>query len=105
MLGLRLFSIFALLLASLFIQKSFDTDSLLAATEQVSAARKHPQIQVVGLTKVIVPKHKSQKIFFIISDVTILSENFAAFSENFSGFESFFPKPTFENPSRAPPVV
>lgn len=105
MLGLRLFSFFTLLLASLFIQKSFDVESLLASTEQVTSAQKNPHFQVVGAVKLVAPKHKSHKSFFLLSHVSIHPEKFAGFAENFSGFEAFFPKPTFENPSRAPPVV
>lgn len=105
MLGLRFFSLFTLILASLFIQKSFDIDGLLSSTEQVTSAKKESHLQVVGVVKIIAPKHKSQKSFFILSDLKISSQKFSIFVENFSGFETFFPKPTFENPSRAPPVA
>lgn len=105
MLGLRLFTFFTLILASLFIQKSFDADELLVSSEQVTSAKKESHLQIVGVVKIIAPKHKSQKSFFILSGLKITSQKFSDFVENFSGFETFFPKPIFENPSRAPPVA
>ena len=103
MLGFRFFSIFSLLLASLFIQKSFDVSTILVAHEQLSGAEKLPVIQLVKVTK-IVSKHKSHKTFFIPVSVFGLSEEFQVSSQKISSIVSFIPKPSFENPTRAPPV-
>lgn len=104
MLGLRLFSIFSLLLASLFIQKSIDVFPLLIAEDAVRSTEKVPHIQVGEPTKITIKK-KSYKTFFLASAAYFTGDCFSKVQENLSGFFVFYPKPSIENPSRAPPVV
>ena len=102
--GIRFFSIFALILASLFIQKSFDVSSLLEVEESISPAGKLPAFQLsVDIVKVT-PKQKSQKTFFIPFKTANFTQDLLDFTEKFCSSSSYFPKPSFENPSRAPPV-
>jgi hypothetical protein len=102
--GIRFFSIFALILASLFIQKSFDVSFLLEGEESISSANKLPSIQLSVDVAKVTPKQKSQKTFFIPFKTADFAQDLLNFSEKFCSSSSYFPKPSFENPSRAPPV-
>ena len=104
MLGLRFFSILTLLLASLFIQKSFDVSPFLYADEEVRSTEKLPLIQTSELVKLAIKK-KSPHTLFIAPAFLFSGQKTLTSTQNISGFFVYFPKPTFENPSRAPPVV
>jgi len=102
--GLRFFSIFTFLFLSLFIQKTCDVSSILETAETISVAEKNPIIQISGLNK-FVKKQKSYKSVFLASSVSYLLASFEISDEKIVIVFKNLPKPSFDNPSRAPPVV
>jgi hypothetical protein len=102
--GFRFFSIFTFLFLSLFIQKTCDLSSILLADDTISTVEKKPLIQNSGFSKVIT-KQKTHKNFFVCSSFQQRAPAFEIKNEKILVVFSYLPKPSFDNPSRAPPVA
>jgi hypothetical protein len=102
--GLRFFSIFTFVLLSLFIQKTCHFTSLLSSDETFTTAEKTPVIQISGLSK-FVSKQKTHKSVFLASSSVQVFAAFETADEKILIVFNNLPKPSFDNPSRAPPVV
>lgn len=102
--GFRFFSIFTFLFLSLFIQKTCDLSSILLSDETISTTDKKPVIQIGTVVK-LVSKQKTHKSVFLATSSFDLQTLTNVADEKVLFVFSYLPKPSFENPSRAPPVV
>lgn len=102
--GFRFFSIFIFLLISIFIQKTCDLSSIILTDETISSTEKKPIIQIGSDKKLITKKKSHQTTFLALKSIVIHAVTNVA-DEKILFLFSYLPKPSFENPSRAPPVV
>lgn len=103
--GMKFFSIFSLILASLLLQKSFEVSFNVYFDEIISEATKLPQIHVTAEVAKISAKKTNYKSFFVLPYRFILSQKNSGHAENICGHLTNFSKPFFEKLSRAPPVA